>query len=67
MVLLRPVADAGQTDFQLLIDVRRFRIVVLISFWLLRSGLLCYDRRQEWQGGRIAPVRGRRAFSSNAG
>ena len=53
------VADLGQTEFQLLIDVRRFRIAVE-SGPAAEIGLSAQDRRQERQGRRLAPVRGER-------
>ena len=53
------MADIGQTEFQLLVDVRRFRIAVE-SGPAAEIGLSAQDRRQERQGGRLAAVRGER-------
>ena len=57
------MADTGQTEFQLLIDVRRFRIAVDTkpSAEIASVG---EDRRQERQGRRRAPVRGKREIRS---
>ena len=49
------VADIGQTDFQLLIDVRRFRIAT-DSRACGRDRFVGADCRQEWKGHRVAPV-----------
>ena len=53
------MADIGQTEFQLLIDVRRFRIAVESGAGS-RDRLVRQDRRQERQGRRLAAVRGTR-------
>ena len=50
-------ADVGQTDFQLLIDVRRFRIAT-DSAPAAEIALVGEDSGQEWKGHRLAPVRG---------
>ena len=53
------MADVGQTEFQLLVDVRRFRIAVE-SGPVRRDRFVGQDRRQERQGRRLAAVRGER-------
>ena len=53
------VADVGQAEFQLLIDLRRFRIAV-DSRAGGRNRIVGEDRRQERQDRRLAPVRGKR-------
>ena len=52
-------ADLGQAEYQLLIDVRRFRIDVECEP-AAQIGLSVKHRRQERKGRRIAPVRGER-------
>ena len=57
-------ADIGQADFQLLIDVRRFRIAIGVRAGG-RDRIVGADRRQERQGHRLAAVRGEREHSTS--
>ena len=53
------MADVGQTEFQLLIDVRRFRVSLEPDAGR-GNRIVGQDRRQERQGRRLAAVRGKR-------